>query len=107
MINNIIYTKYSDGTMEISGIKFFDKPPGDIDRYDILIYFDIPFIDSNYIPVLSGHGAQSGTTNCIVNFDNPSGFQKGGFKVSIIQALSRLPLDHGSFISFSIVGRWR
>ncbi|MCQ9627583.1 hypothetical protein HS141_11655, partial [Cetobacterium somerae] len=34
VINNVTYTKYSDGTMEIRGIKFFDKPSGDIDRFD-------------------------------------------------------------------------
>ncbi|MCQ9628541.1 hypothetical protein HS141_16670, partial [Cetobacterium somerae] len=107
VINNVTYTKYSDGTMEIRGIKFFDKPSGDIDRFDDWLYFDIPFINTNYTPILSGHGAQSGTSNCVVNFDNPSGFQKGGFKVSIIQALSRLPLNHGAFVSFNILGRWK
>ena len=107
VINNITYTKYSDGTMEIQGIKRLIKPAGDIERFDGWLYFDIPFIDINYIPVLNGHGAQSGLTNCIVNFDNPLGFKKNGFKVSIIQALPSLPLDADAFISFNILGRWK
>ncbi|WP_330111763.1 hypothetical protein VSU16_03115 [Cetobacterium somerae] len=93
--------------MEIRGIKLFEKPQGVINRYDVWLYFDIHFINNKYIPIISGHGANSGLTNCIVNFDNPSGFQNGGFKIVVIQAQTDKPLDAGSFISFSIVGRWK
>ncbi|MCQ9626533.1 hypothetical protein HS141_06050 [Cetobacterium somerae] len=107
VIGDSIYTKYSDGIMEIVGIRVFQKPAGDINRFTASLIFAKSFTDSNYYVTLSGHGGNSGLTNIVVNHDNPVAFSPSGFGVTFIQAQPNLPFDSGVYLTYKVVGRWK